>query len=114
MARSAESTTEAKASVTGTGITAASSTVAAAGDLDLVGEGAAVPAVETRLIQQVEQLLREPGNTEPFDAAAWVERWLHRPNHALGGAAPELYLNTPAGEALLSRLIGAMAAGSYL
>ena len=67
-----------------------------------------------RLIQQVELLLQESGNSEPFDAAAWVDRWLQRPNHALGGAAPELYLNTPAGEALLSNLIGAMAAGSYL
>jgi hypothetical protein len=114
VARSAKSTTEANASVTGTGITAASFTVAAAGDLDSVGEGAAVPAVESRLIHQVELLLRESGNTEPFDAAAWVERWLHRPNHALGGAAPELYLRTPGGEALLSNLIGAMAAGSYM
>ena len=108
MARSAESTTEANASGT------ASSTVAAAGDLDSVGEGAAVPAVESRLIKKVELLLRESGNTEPFDAAAWVERWLRRPNHALGGAAPELYLHTPAGEALLSRLIGSMAAAAYL
>jgi hypothetical protein len=67
-----------------------------------------------RLIQQVERLLRESGNSEPFEAAAWLERWLQRPNQALGGAAPELYLNTPEGEALLSSLIGAMAAGSYL
>jgi uncharacterized protein (DUF2384 family) len=107
MARSAESTTEANAS--------ASDTVAAAGDWDAVGEGAAMPsAVRTRLIKQVELLLRESGNTEPFDAAAWVERWLRRPNHALGGAAPELYLHTPQGEALLANLIGAMAAGSYM
>jgi hypothetical protein len=107
MARSAESTTEANAS--------ASDTVAAAGDWDAVGEGAAMPsAVRTRLIKQVELLLRESGNTEPFDAAAWVERWLRRPNHALGGAAPELYLQTPQGEALLANLIGAMAADSYM
>lgn len=107
MARSAESTTEANAS--------ASDTVAAAGDWDAVGEGAAMPsAVRTRLIKQVELLLRESGNTEPFDAAVWVERWLRRPNHALGGAAPELYLHTPQGEALLANLIGAMAAGSYM
>jgi hypothetical protein len=109
MARSAESTTEANASGT------ASSTVAAAGDWDSVGEGTAMPsAVRARLIEQVKMLLRESGNTEPFDAAAWVERWLRRPNHALGGAAPELYLHTPQGEALLANLIGAMAAGSYL
>jgi hypothetical protein len=71
-------------------------------------------AGRVRLIQQVELLLRQSGNTEPFDAAAWVDRWLQRPNHALGGVAPELYLNTPAGEALLANLIGAMAASSYL
>jgi hypothetical protein len=114
MARSAESTTEANASSTGTGIAAASSTVAEAGNQDSVGEGADMPAVESRLIKQVELLLRESGNTEPFDAAAWLERWLHRPNYALGGATPELYLHTPQGEALLSNLIGAMAAGSYM
>jgi len=109
MARSAKPTTEANASGT------ASSTVAAAGDWDSVGEGAAMPsAVRARLIEQVQLLLRESGNTEPFDAAAWVERWLRRPNHALGGAAPELYLHTPQGEALLANLIGAMAAGSYM
>jgi hypothetical protein len=114
MARSAESTTEANASASGTRIKAGSSTVAAAGDLDSVGEGPDMSAVESRLIKQVELLLRESGNTEPFDAAAWLERWLHRPNHALGGAAPEFYLRTPGGEALLSNLIGAMAAGSYM
>ena len=73
-----------------------------------------MPAVEIRLTNQVELLLRESGNTEPFDVAAWVERWLRRPNHALGGAAPELYLHTPQGEALLSSLVGAMAAGTYM
>jgi hypothetical protein len=105
MARSAESTTEANASAT----------AETAGDWDSVEEGAAMPsAVRARLIEQVQLLLRESGNTEPFDAAAWVERWLRRPNHALGGAAPELYLHTPQGEALLANLIGAMAAGSYL
>jgi hypothetical protein len=67
-----------------------------------------------RLIEQVELLLQESGNSEPFDAATWLDRWLQRPNHALGGVAPELYLSTPAGEALLANLIGAMAAGSYL
>jgi hypothetical protein len=114
MARSAESTTEANASASGTASTSATGTAEAARDQDSVGEGETMSAVETRLIHQVELLLRESGNTEPFDAAAWVERWLHRPNHALGGAAPELYLRTPGGEALLSNLIGAMAAGSSM
>jgi hypothetical protein len=71
-------------------------------------------AGRARLIRQVELLLRESGHSEPFDAAAWVDRWLRRPNHALGGDAPELYLHTAGGEAVLSRLIGAMAASSYL
>jgi hypothetical protein len=105
MARSAESTTEANASAS----------AEAAGDWDSVGEGAAMPStVRARLIEQVQLLLRESGITEPFDAAVWVERWLRRPNHALGGAAPELYLHTPQGETLLANLIGAMAAGSYM
>ncbi len=68
-------------------------------------------AVITRLTAQVQKLLPESGNCEPFDAAAWVERWLRRPNFALSGAATEIYLNTPKGEALLSSLIGAMASG---
>jgi hypothetical protein len=84
-----------------------------------VSEAAAVgagkdAAARERLIQEVELLLCESGHSEAFDASAWVDRWLHHPNHALGGAAPELYLHTPGGEALLFRLIGAMAAGSYL
>lgn len=41
-------------------------------------------------------LLSKSGNSDPFDAAA------------------ELYLNTPNGEALLSSLIEAMAAGSSI
>jgi len=61
-----------------------------------------------RLIPQVELGLTESGHSEAFDAAAWVDRWLHRPNHALGGAAPELYLHTPGGAALLCHLIGAI------
>jgi len=113
MARSAESTTQ--ANVSASGRARASDIVAATGDRDSVGEGAAMPsAARIRLIEQVELLLRESGTTEPFDAAAWVERWLRRPNLALGGAAPELYLHTPQGEALLSNLIGAMAAGSSM
>lgn len=90
--------------------------------LSATGSAAAGGAVEAlkeadgrgRLIEQVEVLLRESGNSEPFDAAAWVDRWLRRPNHALGGARPELYLNSHEGVALLTRLIGAMAAGSSM
>jgi uncharacterized protein (DUF2384 family) len=66
------------------------------------------------LVEQVETLLRESGNTEPFDADAWLGRWLTRPNHALDNAKPAAYLNTPEGLQLLSNIIGAMAAGSYM
>ncbi len=66
------------------------------------------------LVEQVETLLRESGNSEPFDAKAWLNRWLTRPNHALGNANPEAYLDTPEGLAVLSGLIGAMYAGSYM
>jgi len=95
--------------------TAAQTSEQTSGDVSAAAVGAPEEtAARDRLIQQVEALLRESGASEPFEAAAWMDRWLRRPNHALGGAAPELYLHTPAGEAVLARLIGAMAAGSYL
>jgi hypothetical protein len=67
-----------------------------------------------RLVKEVGQLLAESGYTEEFDVAAWVDRWLHRPNHALGGDIPERYLHSHDGVETLSCLIGAMASGSYL
>lgn len=66
------------------------------------------------LINQVKQLLIESGNSEDFDAAGWVDRWLHRPNNVLGGAMPELFLHTRDGVETLSLIIAAMAEGSYL
>ena len=90
--------------------TSASTTAAPDESVGLV-DGAEVRA---RLIEQVETLLQQSGNWDQFDAADWVDRWLRRPNHALGGASPELYLNSRDGEAVLSSLIGAMAAGSYM
>lgn len=89
---------------------AASTTAAGSGAVGVVNE----TEVRAGLIEQLGTLVRESGNQDPFDAEAWVESWLRRPNHALGGAAPELYMNTPEGAALLSRLIGAMAAGTYM
>jgi len=65
------------------------------------------------LLEQVQELLKESGNTDPFDSAAWLDRWLVRPNHALGGVAPEQYLYTPAGVDLLSSIIDAMESSSY-
>jgi uncharacterized protein (DUF2384 family) len=66
------------------------------------------------LVRQVETLLHESGNTEPFDADAWVKRWLDSPNHALDNAKPAAYLSTPEGLKLLSNIIGAMQVGSYM
>ena len=59
-------------------------------------------AVITRLTAQVQKLLPESGNCEPFDAAAWVERWLRRPNFALSGAATEIYLGPPEKDAVVA------------
>ena len=72
------------------------------------------PAVaRARLLEQVQELLKESGNTDPFDSASWLDRWLVRPNYALGGVAPEQYLHTPAGVSLLSNMIDAMESSSY-
>jgi hypothetical protein len=66
------------------------------------------------LVEQVRTRLHESGNTEPFDADAWLGRWLTHPNHALGNVNPEAYLETPEGLQLLSNMIGRMQAGSYM
>lgn len=53
--------------------------VSASGAGEAGQQAAKSSAGRGRLIKQVELLLRESGNSEPFDAAAWVDRWLHRP-----------------------------------
>lgn len=58
-----------------------------------------------RLIGLVERIVRESGNAEAFDAAAWVARWLERPVPALGGAKPGELMDTTEGQGIVSNLL---------
>ena len=67
-----------------------------------------------RLIGLVEAVVRDCGDGQPFDAGRWLAAWLQRPNRALGGEAPQAYLDTADGREQLGRLIGAQRSGAYM
>ena len=52
-----------------------------------------------KLFGQLQALIRESGNPEGFDAAAWMSRWLNDPIAALGGARPIDLIDTMEGHA---------------
>ncbi|MDP3230746.1 MAG: DUF2384 domain-containing protein [Acidovorax sp.] len=66
-----------------------------------------------RLIGQVEAMVRESGNPEGFDAAAWVGDWLERPQPALGGKTPSSFMDTAEGQQLVMQVLAQAQAGAY-
>jgi putative toxin-antitoxin system antitoxin component (TIGR02293 family) len=66
-----------------------------------------------RLIGQVQSMVEESGHREPFDAAKWTAEWLETPLPALGGRAPAEYMDTDAGQAIVSNLLARMVSGAY-
>jgi putative toxin-antitoxin system antitoxin component (TIGR02293 family) len=48
-----------------------------------------------------------------FDAAAWLGRWIERPQPALGGRTPAELLSTPTGIEVVTRLLGSLESGAY-
>ena len=72
------------------------------------------PDAINQLVDLVDQMVRESGNPEGFDARAWVLEWLQEPCRALGGRRPSEYLGTDEGRATLAGMLWAMQAGSYL
>ena len=65
------------------------------------------------LIGQVENMVKESGNPDGFDAARWVSDWLHAPLPALGGRKPASYLDTMEGQKLVSSLLSMAQSGAY-
>jgi putative toxin-antitoxin system antitoxin component (TIGR02293 family) len=68
------------------------------------------------LIGQVARMLQDSGVNESqsaTQAARWLGAWLAASNNALGGETPLSYLDTAEGRNLVSRLLGAMEAGTY-
>jgi len=66
-----------------------------------------------RLVQRVQTIVEESGNPVGFDAAKWTAAFLSRPMPALGGKAPNEFLGTQEGQALIENLILRMQTGAY-
>ena len=65
------------------------------------------------LIGQVEVMLQESGDGQPFDAAAWVASWLQRPVPALGGKKPAEYMDSVEGQKLVAHTLAMAQSGAY-
>lgn len=66
-----------------------------------------------RLVGLVQQLVKDYGDAQGFDAAQWLGQWIEQPNPALGGNCPAGYLDTATGAALVESLLHAMVSGAY-
>jgi putative toxin-antitoxin system antitoxin component (TIGR02293 family) len=66
-----------------------------------------------RLLGQVQAMVRDSGNPEGFDAAAWLSEWMSTPVPALGGARPLDLMDTMTGQAIVSQLVSQMQSGAY-
>lgn len=65
------------------------------------------------LLRQVEEMVREAGNPEGFDAADWLSRWLVTPQSSLGGKRPVDFMGDEEGRATVSRLLAMARDGVY-
>lgn len=66
-----------------------------------------------RLVRRVQTIVEESGNPVGFDAAQWTASFLLRPMPALGGKAPNEFMGTKEGQALIESLILRMQTGVY-
>lgn len=66
-----------------------------------------------RLVGLVERIVAESGNPQHFDAVQWTERWLDRPNAALGGRRPAELMQTAGGRQVVESIVARMQSGAY-
>jgi putative toxin-antitoxin system antitoxin component (TIGR02293 family) len=66
-----------------------------------------------RLIGQIDQIVRESGDPQAFDAARWVAAWLDRPLPALGGRKPGTLMDTAEGREIVAGLVAQIQSGAY-
>lgn len=66
-----------------------------------------------RLIGQVAVMIDNSGDPHDFDVARWVGEWLEQPVPALEGGRPADYMETLAGQALVSSLLIQSQAGVF-
>ncbi|GLQ91647.1 hypothetical protein GCM10007901_05970 [Dyella acidisoli] len=68
----------------------------------------------TQLIVEVHRMVDESGETEAFDAAAWIGRWLRTPVPALKNRSPGEFLDTAIGQRHVFQIIRQMQSGAYV
>ena len=69
-----------------------------------------------RLIELVHEIITTYGDPEQaaqFDAAQWLEEWLHRPQPSLNMVMPADHMLTEEGLAQVETLLKRMAAGAF-
>jgi len=76
--------------------------------------GQAVIAL-AELLAQAQRIISSSTSSraDGFDAAAWLGRWIERPQPSLGGRSPADLIGTPTGARLVSRLLGSIESGAY-
>lgn len=67
----------------------------------------------TDMIAMVDRIVRESGNTDPFEAGPWLAQWLAAPNPALADESPGSFMDTAEGRGLVRGLLGKIQAGVY-
>lgn len=67
----------------------------------------------SKLIGQVNEMVRQSGEITGFDAARWLANWLQQPVPALDGAHPLDFLDTLEGQGMVSGLLARMQSGAY-
>jgi uncharacterized protein (DUF2384 family) len=76
-------------------------------------ESKARAKVIERLTDQVEQMVRESGRPEGFNAEALLLDWLEHPVPALGNRRPAELLDTAGGEQCVAQILSRMRSGAY-
>ncbi|WP_266160468.1 antitoxin Xre/MbcA/ParS toxin-binding domain-containing protein [Dyella silvatica] len=66
-----------------------------------------------RLVGQVQLMVEQSGDPDGFNASEWVGQWIEQPLPALGGKAPADYMDTAAGQELISQLLRQAQSGAY-
>ena len=66
-----------------------------------------------RIIQSVEDMVANGGDSLSFDAPRWTVNWFARPCPALGGRRPADLADTLEGYRVLNQLIAQLSSGAY-
>lgn len=65
------------------------------------------------LVELVDLMVAESGESKGFDAREWLTRWLDQPCPALGNRRPVQFLMTSEGQRIVSGLLRQMQSGAY-